>query len=386
MIWFWRYLSGYLSIILCGENAEKVLNAAAKNGITIWNLRCRKGNITGNIGIKNFIKLRYAKRGIKCRIKILRKNGIAFRTKKYANRTGFYAGVFLFFAVLFFLSNFVWVINLEGNVNISNSQILSSCKKIGLYEGMNKHKINAKYDAQRLLLEQDGLAWGSVNLEGCVLTVNISESVISDKNEREVPSNIKASFDGKIKKIDVTSGNALIKVGDTVSKGDLLVSGITENFSSTLFSHSEGSIIAETQRTYSAEGRYSQTVDSVYKTVTRKSIDFFGLKIPLFLGSIKGEYNYSSKTGQLKIFGNNIPIKSLTEKYSLTQEKTVNYSEIELKNILLKNIENQVKNSNLVNYSEQSREFIYTDSGILLNITYICEENIALQDEILLSN
>lgn len=386
MIWLWRYLTGYLSIILCGENAEKIVNVAVKNGINIWDLRYKHGNITGNISIKNFKKLRLAKRGIKCKIKILKKSGIVFRTKKYINRTGFYVGIFLFFALLFLLSNFVWVIKIDGNVNISNTEILTSCKKIGIYEGMNKHNVNTKYDAQRLLLEQNGLAWGSINLEGCVLTVNLSEAVVSDKEERKLPSNIKASFDGKIKKIDVKSGSVSVKVGDTVSKGDLLVSGITENLSSKLFSHSEGVIIAQTQRTYSAEGRYTQTVDSEYKTVTHKSIMFFGLKIPLFLGTVKDEYVYSASVKQLHLFGNAIPIKKATEKYSLIKKEKIKYSETELKNILLKDIENQIKSSDLINYSETDREFICTDNGILLNITYNCEEDIAVQDEILLSN
>ena len=47
-----------------------------------------------------------------------------------------------------FLSNFVWIINVEGNVYLTNEQILDCCKKIGIYEGIAKSKINSKYDAQ----------------------------------------------------------------------------------------------------------------------------------------------------------------------------------------------------------------------------------------------
>ncbi len=386
MIWLWRYLSGYLTIILCGENAERVLNVAAKCGINIWNLRCKKGNIIGNISVKNFVKLRSAKRGIKCKVKILQKRGLVFKTQKYINRTGFLIGIIIFFAILFTLSNFVWIINVEGNTNISTAEILDSCKKIGIYEGIYKKKINTKYDSQRLLLMQKGLAWGAINLEGCVLTVNLSEAEVSDKDERQTPSNIKASFDGKISKIDVTTGDVKVKVGDTVSRGDLLVSGIVEKFSSTLFVHSDGLITAQTEHTFSASGEFEQEIYvSTGKIKKRYTVEFFKLKIPLYFGTVKGDYNYECNVKNLKLFGEQIPIKTASETYILTEQQTVNYDKSILEEMLYEDIKNQVNQNNFISYEEINRETVLTDNGMLLKITYSCEENIALQDEILLS-
>ena len=53
-----RLLKGYLIIKITGENIELLLNSAAKNGIKIWSLYCKKQNITGCIGIKDFKKLK----------------------------------------------------------------------------------------------------------------------------------------------------------------------------------------------------------------------------------------------------------------------------------------------------------------------------------------
>lgn len=386
MIWLWRYLFGYLTIVLCGENAERVLNTAAKCGINIWDLRCKKGNITGNISVKNFVKLKNAKRGIKCRVKILQKRGLVFKTHKYINRTGFFIGIALFFSILFTLSNFVWVINVVGNTKIPTDEILDSCKKIGIYEGVYKKKINTKYDSQRLLLIQKGLAWGAVNIEGCVLTVNLSEAEISDKDKRQNPSNLKASFDGKINKIDVTSGDVKVKVGDIVSRGEILVSGIVENFSSTLFVHSEGVITAQTEHTFSSSGEFLQEKNiSTNKIKNRYSFELFKLKIPLFFGTVKGEYDYKCDVKNLTLFGNKIPIKTAKETYILTRRETVNYENSTLEQILYEDIINQVKKHNFISFEEMNRETVLTDNSMLLKITYNCEENIALQDEILLN-
>ena len=385
MVWLWRFLIGYLTIKINGEYGEQILNRAAANGISIWNLHYKNGCISGNISAQNFCKLRTLKRGIKCKIKIVKKHGYIFRIKKYKKRVGFVSGVAIFSAILVFLSNFVWIINVEGNSNLSTKEIISSCKKIGIYEGMRKKKVNNKYDSQRLQLLQSGIAWCSLNLEGSVLTVNLSETAISDKEQRQNPSNLKAAFEGKIKKIDITSGDAVIKVGDTVSKGDLLVSGVKQNLSSTLFVHSEGVVIAETKRTFSAEGEFTQTTQQMTGDIIKRfTIDFFNLKIPLYLGNIKQQHSYHANIKNLTIFDKEIPIKIACEKYDICKETTVLHEKSVLEEMLYTDIKNQVKGFEFLNATEGEKEFTYTDKGILLKITYICEENIAVQDKILL--
>ncbi len=385
MLWLWRYIMGYLTVKIQGENGEQLLNRAAANGIKIWNLIYKNGSIIGNISVNNFLKFRTVKRGIKCRVKIIKKHGYIFRLKKYKNRIGFVVGVAVFGVILFFLSNFVWIINVEGNQNLSTQEILTSCKKIGINEGILKRKINSKYDAQRLQLTQNNIAWCSLNIEGSVLTVNLSETAISDKEQRQTPSNLKATIEGKIKKIDITSGNAVVRVEDTVSKGDLLVSGIIENFSSTHFVHSEGVVIAETKRTFSAEGKYIQIIEQkTGDTVKRYTLEIFNIKIPLYLGNVRQKHRYKIEIKNLTLFNKKIPIKIACEQYDILQKKSATYNKEELEEMLYTNIKNQIEKLELISTEEGEKELVTTDKGILLKITYNCVENIAVQDKILL--
>ncbi len=386
MIWLWRFIIGYIIIEIAGENCEQILNRAAANNINFWNLKYKKGKIYGCISPKNFLKLYTLRHGLNCKIKVIKKRGYVFYIKKYKKRFGFIFGFIFFITILFFLSNFVWIINVEGNYTIPTQQIIKSCKKIGIYEGISKEKVKNKYDAQRLQLIQDGIAWCSLNVEGCVLTVNLSEATVSDKDSRQFPSNIKASIAGKIKKIDITSGNTVVKIDDTVAKGDLLVSGIIENISSTHFVHSDGIIIAETKRTFSAEGKYTQTVKKkVGETINRYTIDIFNIKIPLYLGNIKEKHSYKFKINNLTIFDKRIPIKIICEQYDVLQNIPVEFNKTQLEKMLYNDILNQVENFDFISTKEEKREVVATDIGILLKITYICEENIAVQDKILLS-
>ena len=59
-----------------------------------------------------------------------------------------------------------------------------------------KYEITECFDKQ---LTQDGISWCSFNVEGCVLNINLTETIKTDKETRENPCNIKAVVDGKSK-------------------------------------------------------------------------------------------------------------------------------------------------------------------------------------------
>lgn len=385
MLWLIRYLKGYLIIKIEGKSGEQILNRASANGINIWNTYYTDGCIFGNISANKFCKLFCLRHGLNCKIEIINRNGLLFGAKKYKRRFGLLVGIIAFFAIIITLSNFIWIINFSGNESISSKELLNACKNIGVKEGIAKNKIHHKYDAQKLQLAHGKIAWCSFNIEGCVLTVNISEIKQNKETENKTPSNIKSIISGRIKKIDVTSGNVLIKVGDYVSTGDLLVSGIIENNSGIHFVHSEGEIIAETERVFSAEGKYSQVLlVPVSKQLNKYTIKFFNFEFPLFLGNVRGDFEYECDITDLSVFNKRIPLSIATQKYIMLQQEKISYDKETLQNILCEEIQKQVLGFNFINSVEKSTEIISTETGLLLKITYLCEENIAQQNAILL--
>ncbi len=382
----WHFFLGYILIEISGDGYEQILNRATANNIYLWNLNYSKGKIYGCISVKNFYKISKIRHGLNCKIKIIKKVGLIFKLKKYKKRYGFIIGSIVYIMILLYLSNYIWIINVEGNNSIATQEILNSCKEIGIYEGIKKTKINNKYDSQRLQLIEKRIAWCSLNTEGCVLTVNLSEVTNSDKKDREIPSNLKAKIEGKIKKINVRSGNSLVKVGDTVSRGDILVSGIIENMSSTQFVYSSGEIIAETKRTFSAQEDYIQNISFENgEIITRYTLNFLNFKIPLFLGKVNNDFNCFCSVKNLCLFNKKLPIKIAKEQYKILEKTTMTYDEKELEQKLENNIKNQIEDFNLIKYKSIDKEINYTKTGMLLKITYICEENIAEQNKILLS-
>ena len=380
-----RLIRGYVYIRLEGVFSEKILSALAENNISVWSLRYSKGVITAKIYAKDFKKLRKVRKNTGVKVKIIKKRGVPFWSKKYLKRSGFLAGAVIFFVILKFLSLFVWVINVEGNTAVKTGEILKTLKKIGIKESMKISAVDSKNDAQNLLLNRNDLAWASLNVEGCVLNVNVSE--IKEKKEESIsPANLVALKDGIVKRIDAVSGDVKVKVGQNVHKGDILVSGIIENLSSTVFVRSNAKIIAQVEKTYQNKMSFLQKENKkTGKSTEYRVIDFLSVKIPLFFAKPQKEAYISYKVNRLKLFDKKIPLTVYTKRYDYYKPKNITLTADEVTDLLNKKLSGFLNKKEIEGYIPIGTEYKTEDDGITVTHRYLCDENIAREREILLS-
>ena len=383
MLWIYRFICGFLTVEVSGDIAENILNICAKNGIPLWGIKRTGKKLCCRMTIKSFKLLPKVRKNSGIRIHILKKYGIPFIAARYKKRYGIIAGAAIFFGLLKLMSLFVWSIEVEGNKTVSASEITAACEEIGVYEGMNKKDLDPKNAGQSLLLKCGRLAWASFNLEGCRLTVNVTEAK-PKAEDNSIPTNLKAAADGIITKIYVTSGNCVVKVGDSVAKGDLLVSGIIENENGTRFVHSIGKIEAVTEREIILDGSFEkkETVKTGEKK-KKSALYFFTFKIPLYLGKVSGGYESRTEVKSVKLFNKSLPIRLYTKTFEITEDRTVRLSREQLENELLKRYNEYAKVENISGFEVKNREFDEIEGGIRLKMVICGTENIAGQDVML---
>ena len=381
VIKLFRIISGYVCVTFSGDFCERILNLCAKNHITLWNIKRIDEKITANVTVKNFKKLKNIRGKSKVKIKINKKNGIPFITRKYKLRVGLCVGVIIFFSILIFLQSFVWQIYVTGNEEISENKIINACSKLGIGIGTPINKINTSKSKEELLLNVEGIAWGSLNIEGCRLTINISEN----KNEvaqKNIPSNLYAKTDGVIKKIDVKSGYPCVKVGDAVLKGDLLDSGVIElpNAQVTEYVKSNAEIIATTEHKLTASTEKTNYELNETGIKSKKSVlEIFGLEIPLFLGEEKPPYRFNVYEYNFSLFGEKMPVYIKTKQFERLEYKKVFYDSEQAKELAVLKIENTLKNGNFLKYSLLSENLTEENDCITVERQYKCEENIVYE-------
>lgn len=305
----YRFFMGKLKLEASGDFSERILNLCAHNGIAIWAIRNRNGKITFYITVRDFRYLRKIIRGTHIRVHIVKKRGWPFIIKRYSHRYGIMVGLPMFFAVLQMLSLFLWNINVSGNIEISDKEIIKACEEIGVYEGVRIARLDEQKLRLKLLGEVDTLAWAAFNIEGSTLTVDVTE--IEEKGDNSTdPCNIVASANGIIRSIEVEHGKSLVKVGDSVAADQLLVSGIYEyKDGSTVLEHASARIMADVSEIVTVTVPIKQKVNVLsHEEKVCHTLNFFGIKIPLYLGSFSDDYLRQEREIKMQNGKNYLPI------------------------------------------------------------------------------
>ena len=385
LLWLYRAALGILTVEISGYMCEKFLNKCALNGISLWNIKKKNSKIICCITARDFKYLPALMKKSGLRVHIIKKSGVPFVRKRYSKRYGIAAGAAVFFGILLFMSRFIWVIDVKGNHSVSAGEIISLCREMGITEGAYIKKIDPKNAKQQLLLKDGRLAWAAFNIEGCRLTVDVTEA--KQKNSGgDTPADLKASWDGIITKINVKSGNCLVHIGDTVKKGDLLVSGVVESASGTVFVHSSGVITAATERTVTVTVPKKRTYGvSTGKKVKKSVIDIFGVKIPLYLGRTEGDCDVHTSLKQASLFGKALPIRLYTAELSLIEKKEEQLTADDAKEELEKKLKSLDEVENLSGFEVKNREYDENEGNFCLKAAIYGEENIAVENIMLFS-
>ncbi len=381
-----RYCLGYVRFAIKGEFPERLLNQLALGGVSVWGIRRQGKLLSACILKKDYLKIRSCRQKNRVTTRVQKRYGLPFKARRYRFRIGFAAGLLLYVSVLFLMSQFVWNIKIVGNEGLSEKEILSACEEIGLTEGTFIKGLNTEQLRTELALKMPEIAWASVNIEGVKATVNVSEN-IGNKNPEKPPCNLIAECDGVVTALEVTSGTIVAKIGQTVKKGDLLVSGVTEYKNGTyFFGVSAGQVKAETVREAEILVPFSQTETVLAgQPKKRRVLTVFGLNIPLYLGSVKGDYEteteckfYSDSQAYLPIYLTETTFQPTAErKLILTEAQAREQALVELK----EKEENEFKEKEIIS---KETEFSVSDDGVKLKVTYKCRENIAKQDLLLI--
>lgn len=383
-LFLYRFFCGYLYVRVTAKNPEKILNLCAARSIPIWRVSTKNKNLYFKIGIGSFKSLRVLKRNIPAKIHITKKVGFPFFVAKNKKRYGMPIGIILFFVILNFFSGFVWNICISGNENIANEDIDLALRKIGIYEGAKISDIDPEEKRYELLLNSKGLSWAAINIEGSMLTVDLVETKRPDLNEK-APSNIKATDDGIIRKLMVKKGVSKVKIGDSVRKGDLLVSGIYEYEDGSFeFKRSYGNVYAEVDYNFTVSQPLK--VKEFLKTgqVERRSVlNIFGLNIPLFLGNVKEPFILKEQSSKTYPTGSYLPIRKITKNFYKTKETTYVLSEEKGLERAKESAEKKIKElcpTGEIIYRKDEIEI--SNDELIIKVEIKCLKDIALEEKI----
>ncbi|GBF33764.1 stage IV sporulation protein [Desulfocucumis palustris] len=220
------FLTGYVRIMVRGNNLEKFINMAAGRGIFLWDIkRLDSRNILVSARLSAVHPLRHIARATKCRFEFKDREGLPFLLSRARRRKSLLAGAAVFLLGMYMLSSFIWFVDIEGNKKITDGQILESASKAGLKKWVFKWNFTPSRVESVIKEDYPEISWAGVYVRGTRVKIQVAEKVIPGVRD-EHPAHIVAAKAGLIKEILVLSGNPAVKEGDTVVPGQILISGI----------------------------------------------------------------------------------------------------------------------------------------------------------------
>lgn len=222
-------LKGYLLILLKGYSPERFLNICSVHQIELWNVNHTKEGYECNISVADFKRLKPIVQKTRTKLIIRKRYGFPFFLYKYRKRKAFFLGVISAFLAVYVLSLFIWDIHIEGNYSYTEQVLLDYLSSEQIVHGMKISEVDCEQIEKLLRSQYSDIIWVSASVSGTRLIIQIEENFDKWKEKEEtVYNNIVADRDCKITSIVTRSGTPMVKQGDIVAKGDILVSGVVE--------------------------------------------------------------------------------------------------------------------------------------------------------------
>lgn len=385
-----RLIVGYVRIEVEGYYIERFINICTNKKILIWNLKREKGvKLYLSIGINDFKKLSTIARKTNCKVKILRKRGVPFLLNRYKKRKLFAIFLILILALIFTSSRYVWNVDISIKDNLELENISEDIENLGITRGIPKNRIDTEKVINELRLKRDDIAWVGIDIVGTSVKINI---VKADKSPDIIKNtdycNIVAKKAGTIQKITAQNGTAVVNVGDTVQKGDILIAGYMEGkYTDTRYVHSLGEVDAIILYEKSKEVRFNQDIYHYTGNEENKyEISFNTWKIKLYKNFSKFNlYEITTEEKNIKLLDNfylPISIKKITNKEQTKENKTysieeaVDIGEKELSPEIEKEIENK---DMIIDKNVKKEEY---ENSVIVTVIYSVLENIGENQKI----
>ncbi len=288
-------LRGSVRLEVEGAFPERFLNLCAQRGILFWNVEWME---------TTRLRLTVTRRGSRqaaalgertlCTVTPAGRSGMPYFLARFRKRYAFWVGMGLSMAAVCVLSSFVLTIEVKGNTTVPTAQILTELRRQGLGIGTFGPGLDERTVGNKVLLQLPQLSWLSINLYGTRAEVLVREAVEAPELvDAQEYGSVVARASGIVTRVEALTGEAVVKVGDTVLEGETLISG-TVHLEGPAYSdkpeigqiqvRASGRVYARTWRTMAAQlpleaqvKRYTGEETNLWSvTALGRRTDFFG--------------------------------------------------------------------------------------------------------------
>lgn len=209
-----------------GVNFDGLLNALARNGVTVYGVKkiAEKRYILSVNFTQNRKFFAIARDLCYTDIKKIKDGGRGFFLLYFFRNIGLVAGALIFFALAAVFGDMVFTVSYTGSGSVCKADISRYLDERGVDTFTRFSEVDLARLSDGILADNPRLSFVECRKKGNVLEI---ESVLSPESPEpfKTAEELKAPGSGTVKDVKVYRGAALVKPGDTVREGDVLVTG-----------------------------------------------------------------------------------------------------------------------------------------------------------------
>lgn len=370
-----------LVLIYIKEEYYKVVSFLVRNNIYYEDLYLKDNKVYLKTNEENIEKL-----SLFFSVKVLKYYGLKGTLNFLKKHYIFLISLIIGYIAVLVLSNTIFEVEVISSNSNLREIVLDNLSENGIkkYKFVKSKKEIDKIKEKILKENETTLEWIEIERVGTKYTVNLTERVITVRNEDERKTDIVARKDGMIKYILVNKGSKVKEVNELVKKGETIISGsIMKDETLVDTVNASGRVYAEVWYTVNTTVPYKHIVyEKTGEVINHVYLDIFGKKFTL-MG--KYETNMSMNEEELLVEKPYLFFKIINEKKELYTYREVNLTEEEA-------LEEALNRSDKVILDKLSLDEYIIDKKVLkknaysskidIEVFYRVYENIALETEL----
>lgn len=284
-----NFFKGHVTVRVEGGFPERVLNLCAARQIHFWDLNWETPiSFTFTMTRRSFRELKKHQGKLGAELQVVGREGLPYFARRFRHRYVLVAGLGLCMLLLLVGSFFIWDIQIEGNVRVSQEEIRRALDKYGVGMGTYSFSIQSEELRNQILLEIPELSYIAVNVSGSRAYVQVRERVDAPEIiDMRQPGNTVADRDALVTAIEPWDGVKMVLPGTMVKEGQLLISGVMDTgYGGNRYVRGMGKVYGRTW--YTLRCRVPLTVsETVYtgENQTRRAVLLGKNRINLYIGS-----------------------------------------------------------------------------------------------------
>lgn len=359
-------------------NTEKLLNLFWGKNIRVYKVKKRDfATLILEIDYLNYAEVKVLVESLGGRINIIKSAGFVFFLGNIKKKLSLVIGGVMFLCIIYYLSTYIWAIEVDVQQNIPPFEIRKQLNSIGIKPGIPKNSIDVKEIEKQLENISSEILWLRVRIEGSTLKVVVEEKINPPQEQSYEYGNLVATMEGEVKRVYTFAGRAKVKSGQLVKAGDVVIEGIDGSEGGEYILPPRGMVIANTFYEKSMNVKVNGT--TLERSGEKDSdiyINIFGKKIYI-KKAIKDFEHYDKIEVSGKIFNKVLYYERVEKDINLSEDDAIEKAVNDLEKSLLNELSRDAKIVDKIVDKEMKDE-----ENMLINVVFIVEQNIVSENTV----